>query len=303
VLDPDASIERLEPMLKRLIREDLSFRVALGARGARIRMDAAQLEQVLMNLVLNSRDAMPSGGELVLSTERVRVDGDVAAADPSAQAGPHVMISVSDTGAGIEAADLDRIFDPFFTTKGVGRGTGLGLASAHGIVTHAGGHIRVESAPHQGTTFRVYFPEVADAPASESPPAREAGSLDGSGTILLCEDDDAVRRITLRTLEGAGYRVIEAESAEAAIAWMRNDATPIDLLISDVILPRMNGGVLAGVVVEERPGVRVLLVSGYTANVLEDSGVPSDVELLEKPFKPETLLARVAALLREPPSR
>jgi CheY-like chemotaxis protein len=254
-----------------------------------------------MNLVLNASDAMPRGGQLSVTTGRIDVDGDAARMDPNAREGPHVCICVRDTGQGIDPEDLERIFDPFFTTKGVGRGTGLGLASAHGIITSADGHIRVESSREGGTTFHVNLPLVEAAAADEAvvPALRDEASR--VGTILLCEDDAAVRRITQRSLEAGGHRVYAVDRAEAAIDWLQSHREPIDLLISDVILPGMNGVELVRAVTERWPAVRVLLISGYTANVLERSGVPADVELLEKPFSPELLLARVEAQLRAGP--
>ncbi|MCP5044623.1 MAG: response regulator [bacterium] len=296
---PDTRIARLEPMLKRLIREDVLLEVSPDAKGARIRIDPSQLDQVVMNLVLNSSDAMPRGGALSVSTERAFVDDDMMRIEPTAQPGEHVVIRVRDTGEGIEVRDLERIFDPFFTTKGVGRGTGLGLASAHGIVTQAGGHIRVKSSTDSGTTFDVYLPEVEVVGVTELPSGETKRPVKHvtTGTILLCEDDDAVRRSTCRTLVAAGYDVFDVGCAEDALAWLSDKGFSVDLLVSDVILPGMNGVELARLAVNRNPSLRVVLVSGYTANVLKESGVPPEVELLEKPFKPESLLERIAAQL------
>lgn len=297
VVGPDPCIERLEPMLSRLIREDVKLDMQLLAPKAQIRIDPSQLDQVVMNLVLNASDAMPRGGALAISTDRVDVDSSVARIDPTARQGPHVVIRVRDTGEGISPSDRERIFDPFFTTKGVGRGTGLGLATAHGIVSQAGGHIRVESTSDAGTTFEIFLPEVEAAQESarrEILPPRDPAI---TGTVLLCEDDEAVRRSTRRTLMVAGHEVIDVESAEAALEWLKGDRRVVDLLISDVILPGMNGAQLAREAVELCPGLKVLLISGYTAGVLKDSGIPPDVELLEKPFKPDVLLDKVAARL------
>ncbi len=297
IVDPDRTIERLEPMLIRLMREDVTLRTVYGAGGGHIRIDAGQLEQVLMNLVLNARDAMPRGGEITLETTRVHLDDRGAARDPNAHPGEHLVISVADTGIGIHPNDLESIFDPFFTTKGVGHGTGLGLASAHGIVTQAGGHITVESELDLGTTFRLHLPTALGK-------AREVGAMEAAeprppsaSRVLLCEDDVHVRRVIHRALAGAGYRVFDAGTAEEALAWLRGRDEPVELLISDVIMPGMNGLQLAKLVSHERPGIRVILVSGYTSNVLADSGVSSEIELLEKPFTPDALLDRVAGLL------
>jgi len=297
VIDPDQTIERLEPMLTRLIREDVAFRTVYGAGSAHIRIDAGQLEQVLMNLVLNARDALPGGGEITLETAVARLDDLDAAREPDARAGEYVVISVSDTGVGIHPDDLARIFDPFFTTKGVGHGTGLGLASVHGIVSQAGGHITVESERGRGTVFALRLPAVAPAAREEITPPEPVPRSRARGTIVVCEDDLAVRRVIRRALHSAGHRVVEASSAQEALDWLRAHDEPVELLISDVIMPGMNGLQLAKLAAHERPGIRVLLVSGYTSNVLTESGVPPEVDLLQKPFTPDALLHRVAGLL------
>jgi len=298
VIDPDHSIEKLEPMVRRLIRESVVLKVSTNAGNSTVRIDAGQFEQVVMNLILNASDAMPRGGDLTLATDRVHLDDGWTAVHPETHPGAYVVLEVSDSGEGIDASDLERIFDPFFTTKGVGHGTGLGLASAHGIITQAGGAITVDSARGRGTTFRVFLPE-ASAPAAVPVERADVGEHgDGLGTLLLCEDDPAVRQVTHRALARAGYRVLPVESGERALELLRADETHIDLLISDVIMPGMNGAELASRVTALRPGIRVLLVSGYTSNVLEASGMPPDVELLEKPFTPAALLSRVAALVQ-----
>ena len=319
-VEPDVLIARLESMLKRLTREDVKLNISAGVRAARVYMDPSQFDQVIMNLVLNASDAMPKGGEMSITTTLEQVDEIEAELHPDARPGEFVVIRVRDTGKGIESEDLERIFDPFFTTKAVGRGTGLGLASVHGIVTQAGGHIRVESSSDGGTRFQIYLPvstqvtvpdtPPAVAPVSErddehaSPRASQDYAFEGPveksvlGTVLLCEDDTAVRRVTRRTLESAGHRVFEVASAEEALSWMHDNPTPIDLLVSDVILPGMNGVELAQMATQERPDTQVLLISGYTANVLEKSGVPLHAELLRKPFNPEVLLDKVSAHLR-----
>jgi signal transduction histidine kinase/CheY-like chemotaxis protein len=295
VVDPDEAIVRFEPMLRRLVREDIDLHIEPGAGGATTCIDPAQFEQVLMNLVLNAVDAMPAGGELTIRTEG---GGGLAEERTGDRPRIGVVLVVSDTGKGIDARDVDRVFDPFFTTKGPGRGTGLGLSSVHGIVTGAGGRIGVESQPGRGTTFRVHLPEASAAAAATGSRERtERPAEPARGTILLCEDEAPVRRVTRRALAAAGFRVHEADCAETALAWLRTNDEPVDLLISDLIMPGLNGHELATRVVTERPGVRVLLVSGYTSNVLVASDVGPEFELLEKPFTPEGLLRRVEALL------
>jgi len=298
VVSPDASIQKLEPMLERLIREDVRLEVTTNAPGACVRIDPSQLDQVVMNLVLNSSDAMPRGGSLEIQTARWEGDPVTLQVDPEARPAPAVVIRVRDTGQGIESDDLERIFDPFFTTKGVGRGTGLGLATAHGIVSQAGGDIRVEASGETGTTFEILLPEVPQAEVAISEPKTRVSGKTTAARILLCEDDEAVRRSTRRILMTEGHSVHGVASGEEALEWLQDGANELELLVSDVILPGMNGAELSHAAVEVRPDLRVLLVSGYTANVLKESGVPPEVELLEKPFKPDVLLARVASLLR-----
>lgn len=298
VMDPDRSIKNLEPMLRRLIREDVTLQIRPDAKDVPIQIGAGQFEQVLMNLVLNASDAMPRGGELTLATRRAALDGEFTALHPELRSGDYFLLEVTDTGAGISKEDLDRIFDPFFTTKGVGQGTGLGLASAHGIITRAGGGITAESELGRGTTFRIFLPETqAPVEIVGRPATPPAVTAVGSGTLLLVEDDAAVRRITERALVKAGYEVVQADSAEQALEWLEANDKHVDLLISDVIMPGMNGGELATHVAQLRPGIHVLLVSGYTSNVLEATGVSPDVALLEKPFTPAALLSRVASLV------
>jgi len=301
VIDPDRSIQKLEPMLRRLIREDVTLHIRTEAGGAAVQIDSGQFEQVVMNLVLNASDAMPRGGELTLASSLVTLDAGFTALHPGMRPGAYASLEVRDNGAGIAEADLERIFDPFFTTKEIGQGTGLGLASAHGIITKAGGDITVESEIGRGTTFRVYLPEVARAATGRTPTRKAPVEANTAlGTLLLVEDDPSVRRITKLALERAGYRVVAADRAEEALDWLRQHDTHVDLLISDVIMPGMNGGELAIRVAAERPGIRVLLVSGYTSNVLEASGLSPDVALLEKPFTPAILLARVEELVGGP---
>jgi len=245
-----------------------------------------------MNLVLNAVDAMPDGGELALCTERVE-PGDGSAA--GARAG--VVVVVRDSGAGIATDDLPRIFDPFFTTKAPGRGTGLGLSSVHGIVSAAAGRVEVESEPGRGTTFRVHLPAADRATGSVSPAAPARRESGGRATILVCEDEAPVRRVTRRALEVAGHVVHEVDCGESALRWLQEHDEPVDLLISDVVMPGINGRELAARVQAERPGVRVLLVSGYASDVLATGDGGPDFELLEKPFTPETLRRRVEVVL------
>lgn len=268
----------LEPMLARLLGEDIEI-VVRAARGVPpVLADQGQIEQVLMNLAVNSRDAMPGGGVLMIETELARLDGR----DPAQL---WVRLIVRDTGMGMDEATMARMFEPFFTTKPPGEGTGLGLATVYGIVEQSGGHVDVQSQPGLGTEFSIYLPasdrEVPDVPAPTPHPA----GVPRSGTILLVEDEDGVRRLVRRVLEGAGYTVVEASSGTAAFTAAAAHRGEIDLLITDVIMPHMSGRVLADRLAAIRPGLKVLFMSGYTGDAMEQRGhLAPDARLLPKPF-------------------
>jgi len=259
--------------------------------------DMTQMEQVLMNLAVNARDAMPQGGTLTLETRNVDLDGRFAAAHPGARPGAYALLSVSDTGVGMAQEVRERIFEPFFTTKERGRGTGLGLAAVHGIVNQLGGSILVDSEPGQGSTFHVYLPETGAAVRSEVS-ARTAAAAAGNETILLVEDEDAVRAFVRTVLERFGYRVMDAPNAESALMWLEHFTGRIDLLLTDVILPKTDGRELARLVTRDRPSTPVLFMSGYPERMATADGLlEAGVELLEKPFTAQSLLARVRDVL------
>ena len=279
-VEVDATVSHLESLLDRLIRANVNLTVDMNAGETFVSIDPSQLDQVLMNLALNASDAMPDGGDLHITTS-VHEN----------EQGSRICIQVSDTGDGIDPEHLEHIFDPFFTTKTVGQGTGLGLASTHGIVTAAQGDIEVESNRKQGTTVRVYLPIVK----SEASQRTSKTTLEPTGelNVLLCEDDAEVRKIIEQMLELLGHEVIAVPDAEEALARI----TPsIDLIISDVILPGMNGVQLADKVRHLRSDLKILLISGYTADVLENSGIPDNIPLLQKPFTREGLSAQLSAL-------
>jgi CheY-like chemotaxis protein len=285
-------------MLRRLIGEDIELIVKAGASLGRVLVDPGQAEQVLMNLAVNSRDAMPTGGKLTIETSKVVLDESYASARGSFVPGPHVMLSVSDTGIGMDALTQSRIFEPFFTTKPLGRGTGLGLSTVFGIVQQSGGTIEVSSTPGEGTTFKIYFPDTNRSSRETAKPASSDGtSLGGSETILLVEDDALVRALTRTLLTKAGYHVLEAESAEAALTLAEQYSANIHLLLTDVVLPRMGGRQLADQVCMRRPGTKVLLMSGYTNDsTIRDRIVDSALDLLQKPFTRVSLLRRVRGI-------
>ncbi len=283
-VDIDLALSKMQSMLKRLIRANVELCVSADSGNATVRIDPSQLDQVIMNLALNASDAMPNGGRLSISTCRATLNSR-----------RFVCIEVTDTGEGISPDEIELIFDPFFTTKGFGQGTGLGLASTHGIVSAAEGEIDVSSAIGSGTTVKIYLP-IYDAAIKTT---QNRVHVDEPGTplrILLCEDDPEVRSVTQRILASAGHSVTALESAEATLEWMQQNTEHIDLLVTDVILPGENGVQLARHVSSTHPHVRVLLISGYTADVLQDTGLPSDMELLHKPFTNEGLLQRVGAI-------
>ncbi|MCB9866694.1 MAG: PAS domain S-box protein [Phycisphaerales bacterium] len=297
VLDLNAILRDMDKMLRRLISESIELVTIPQEALHRVRADAGQIEQVVMNLVVNARDAMPKGGRLTLEVANVTLDKAYSARHAEASAGPHVMLAVSDTGCGMDAETRERIFEPFFTTKDVGQGTGLGLATVYAIIRRAGGHVQVYSEPARGSTFRVYLPAVD---AEVSAPAGAAGddAPGGDETVLVCEDDASVRKLTMHILQGAGYTVLTAENGADALDLADNHDGPIELLVTDVIMPYMNGKELADELQLKRPEVRTLYVSGYTSNVIAHHGVlDADVAFLEKPYNRQSLLTAARAVL------
>ena len=298
VLNPSEVLSGMKEMLQRLITENILLNIASGDGTYPILAHANQLEQIILNLVVNARDAMPEGGRIDIELSNTVLDEAHMAEHPEARSGPHVMLTVSDTGHGMDAPTIARIFDPFFTTKERGRGTGLGLSSVYGIVKQSGGHITVSSRPHQGTTFRIYFP-ASSAELAEKPPVPDEKEIPGgSETILLCEDDENVRRLSREILESKGYRVIAAADGREAIELAEKTGCGIDLLLTDVIMPGMNGRVLAERMKESLAGLKVLFISGYTYDVIVDQGIlDSGFNLLMKPFTRPELLKSVRRMI------
>jgi len=289
----------LSAMLRRIIGEDIELRLDLEADLGQVLADAGQLEQVITNLAVNARDAMPQGGTLTLRTANVAAE-DVPAGDPEAPPllGPLVVVSVADTGTGMDERTQARLFEPFFTTKELGRGTGLGLATVYGIVRQSGGHIRVRTQLHQGSTFSVYLPRVEGAAGGESEIGADAGGAPGTETVLVVEDEEAVRALARRVLASRGYRVLEAGSAADALTLAAEAREPIDLLLTDVVMPGMGGPALAERLVRGRPGLRVLYISGYAEEAIQRHGsLPAGGALLEKPFTADELAFRVRETL------
>jgi len=293
------ALEQTEKILRRLISENIALEISNCPQQPMVCADPTQVEQVILNLAVNARDAMPRGGRLRLSTGSVTFDTPHGTAGATLPAGTYAMLAVSDTGTGIAPEIRDRLFEPFFTTKPRGQGTGLGLATVYGIMQQSGGGVEVASVPGNGTTFVLYFPlATVDMPAEAENRPRRNPNPRGEGTILLAEDDEAVRAIARETLERAGYRVLAAADGSAALSLASAHPGAIDLLLTDVIMPGMNGRELAATLTRRRPGIRVLFASGYTDNVLagQDALAPG-VTLLDKPFTPADLAAKVRDVL------
>jgi PAS domain S-box-containing protein len=301
VLDLNEVVAETSKMLRRLIGEDVLLVTTPGERLARIRADPGQVEQILMNLVVNARDAMPRGGRLVLETQNVALGADYACAHPEVKAGPFVMLAVSDTGLGMDAATLAQVFEPFFTTKEEGKGTGLGLATVFGIVQQSGGSIRVDSRPGLGTTFRIYFPRVDEPLSRDSRPPPESPASGGHETVLLVEDEDSLREMIREILEGAGYTVLEFSGPEQALLAFGSLPAEVGLLVTDVVMPGMSGPDLARLLGVTRPEIKVLLMSGYMAEAMGRQGeLGAGTQFIPKPFAPDALVRKVREALDEP---
>ncbi len=298
VLDLNTVVASVDNMLGRLIGADVELRTALAPELGAVRADPGQLEQVIMNLVVNARDAMPRGGKLTIETANAELDESYALEHPAVVAGPYVMLAVSDSGVGMDAATQARIFEPFFTTKEKGKGTGLGLATVYGIVKQSGGNIWLYSEPGRGTTFKIYLPRV-DQPLelpTPTPAARETPR--GTETVLLVEDDDAVRALARKMLAAHGYTVLAAPSGADALELAASHAGPIHLLVTDVVLPGISGRELAIRFQSVRPGLKVLYTSGYTDDAVVHHGVlDAGIAFLQKPFTSGALARKVRETL------
>jgi two-component system, cell cycle sensor histidine kinase and response regulator CckA len=290
-----------QKMLKRLIGEDVEFTGTLSGVPAPVLIDPGQLAQVIMNLVVNARDAMPQGGRLTVETDIVELDEAYARTHWPATPGRFAMLAVSDTGVGMDGQTRARIFEPFFTTKELGKGTGLGLATVYGIVKQNGGFIWVYSEPGRGATFKVYLPVVQDGAVSGAPDAHAATAPHGTETVLVVEDAQAVRAAVRRMLEQYGYRVIDAPTPGAALGMIAQQRDAIHLLLTDVVMPGMSGKELAERIAAERPGVRSLYMSGYTNDTALRYGlVGTGLAYIQKPFSPDTLAYKVRKVLDSP---
>jgi signal transduction histidine kinase len=303
IINLNETATELLQMLPRVIGDHIRTTASLSQNLARVRADASQMEQVFLNLVLNARDAMPMGGRLTIRTANVDLDDEKLASESLAvPPGRYAMLSIGDTGTGMDAATRERAFEPFFTTKPKGKGTGLGLATVYGIIDQSGGAIYLDTAPGRGTTVRVYLP-ATDAVQEPRKPRIEPATIDrGTETILLVEDNDSVRGLAVKALRRRGYTVFEARSGEEAINWALTSGVEPHLLVTDVVMPGMSGPSLAARLTQQNPDLRVLYISGYA----EDPGamegaLHGQVPLLQKPFTPSTLAELIRSILDSRP--
>jgi len=297
-VDLNQVITGMEKMLRRLLEESIQVTTALEAASWPVSADPSALEQVLMNLVVNARDAMPQGGRVTIETANVEIDEGFAQGHPGATPGPHVMLAVSDTGTGMDKATLARVFEPFFTTKPLGAGTGLGLWNVYGIVRQLGGTVWVYSEVGAGTIFKVYLPRARSGPSHDRASVPPAMAKRGSETVLVVEDEEQVLRVVSGVLRRCGYEVLGANSPAEALLLSEQHPGEIDLLLSDVIMPLLNGQQLANRLRRTRPGMKVAFMSGYTANAIDGQQLlaPGFV-LIQKPFSTSTLLQKIREAL------
>jgi PAS domain S-box-containing protein len=301
VLDLNQVVGDVENMLRRLIGEDIALVTVLSPELGRVRTDPGHISQALMNLAVNSRDAMPKGGRLMIETANIDLDETYAREHPAVNPGPYVQLTVSDSGTGMDAETQAHLFEPFFTTKKTGEGTGLGLSTVHGIVEQAGGFIWVYSELAKGTTFKIYLPRVEEAVEVEDVAEPAAGTLQGTETILVVEDQPELRKLARMVLEDHGYKVLAADNARDALFLSERHAGPIHLMLTDVVMPGMNGRELADRLKPLRPEMKVVYMSGYTANAIVEHGVlEPGIEYLQKPVSPDALAAKVRGMLGPP---
>ncbi len=298
VLDLNAVVKDMEKMLKRLIGEDIRLKTNLDS-GLRIKADQGQIEQAIMNLAVNARDAMPNGGELKLETSNFYVDEEFASRYPfPVVIGDYVLLNVVDNGIGMDASTRARVFEPFFTTKEKGKGTGLGLSTVYGVVKQSGGYIDVVSEPGSGAAFKIYLPKVEEAVAPLKPSSELPLALQGTETVLLVEDEASLRKLSRQQLELCGYHVLEAENGAEATAISNAYEHTIDLLLTDVVMPGISGRVLADRLSQQRPGIHIVYMSGYTGQMVGQHGVLEEGSFfLAKPFTREALAAKVREAL------
>ena len=294
ILDVNEVTGRMDDMLRRLIGENIDLHTELRPGLHPVKFDPGQIEQIIMNLVVNARDAMPNGGQLTIETANVDLDHEYARTHVDATPGPHVMIAITDSGIGMDAETQRRIFEPFFTTKELGKGTGLGLSTVYGIVKQSGGNIWVYSESGRGSTFKVYLPRADEARPAAGPRAEGPVDLGGTETILVVEDEDPVRTFIREVLEGAGYTVLDAADADRAVKIFGDNGRRIDLLLTDVVLPGGSGRALVDTLSARRRDLKVVFMSGYTDDAIVRHGVlDPGTMFLEKPITAQRLLGKI----------
>jgi len=305
IVDINTIVQQLEKLLRRLISEDVELVTALGPSLLPVRVDPASVEQILVNLAVNARDAMPLGGRLTIETANVELDDAYALAHVTVTAGDYEMLALTDTGQGMDDATRLRVFEPFFTTKEQGKGTGLGLATVYGMVKQSGGYIWVYSEPGRGTSFKVYYPHAEQRVAAqpEHPGRRHTDDTHGWETVLLVEDEDAVRALAREVLRRHGYAVLEARHGVDAVRAAERHTDDIHLMVTDVVMPHMSGRDLAERLSTVRPKMKVLFMSGYTDHAVMHRDVTPGAAFIQKPFTPEAFARKVRTVLDSEPVR
>jgi len=296
-IDLNAVIKRSEQLLGRVIGEDIEFRTKQSENELSVLADTVQIEQVLMNLAANARDAMPDGGILLIQTDEVNLEEDFIRANSYGRPGKYACLSVTDTGIGMDENTRLRIFEPFFTTKDVGKGTGLGLSMVYGIIKQHDGYINAYSEPGKGTTFKIYLPLIASA-AAEKTAAGHTEIARGTETVLVAEDDKTIRDLARYVLEGSGYRVVEASNGEEAVKKFMNSTNRIDLLVFDIVMPKKNGKEAYLEIKKSCPDIKALFMSGYTADTAYRKRVlEAELDFVMKPISPSNFLKKVRKIL------
>ncbi len=299
-IDLNQLIKNFSNILRRTIREDIEIKAKFNLSISNVKVDVLQIEQILMNLFVNAQDAMPDGGLISMETESAELDQEYADSHSGIKPGKYVMLAVSDTGKGMKEKTIKKIFDPFFTTKEIGKGTGLGLSTVHGIMKQHGGDILVYSEPDKGTIFKLFFPEIEKEEIQDLDIVLEKESTEGVGNILVVEDQEDVGQIASRILESKGYNIQVAESGEKAIELINSNGNRIDLLLTDVIMPKMNGLELFGKLAENHPDLKVLYMSGYTQDVISHHGILEEgINFIQKPLTVESLAKKVKTVMNQ----
>jgi signal transduction histidine kinase/ActR/RegA family two-component response regulator len=300
VFDLNSTVSTMDKMFRRIIGQHIELNTILGSETMPVKADPGQLEQVIMNLVINARDAMPHGGRLSLETAKIFLDEGYCRLHPDVIPGPYVLLAISDTGMGMDPDTQARIFEPFFTTKEKEKGTGLGLATVHGIIRQSEGFIWVYSEPGGGTTFKIYLPEAQEKVEEQGMASAPSASWQGQETVLVVEDEELVRRVARRILQHYGYTILEANTGKEALSIGEQYPGPIHLLLTDVMMPEMDGKELVNHWKDQHPETKVIFTSGYTENAIVHNGtLESNIHFIQKPYRPDALARMVREVLDE----